>query len=249
MEEQRLQKYIASMGLASRREAESWIEEGRVEMNGRVVKTLGTRVNPLKDFVKVDGKPVVMKAAGHTYWMCHKPEFVLTARAEEDEKATIYDLPKLRKMKTVLKPVGRLDYRTEGLLIMTNDGDLAHRLMHPRYQIVREYRVLAKSLLTDEQIQKVKKGLWLGDGMIKNVEIVFQRRARGMPGAWYEVKLTEGRNRIVRKIFQTLRVDIRRLVRVGYGGVRLPSTLVPGDCKPLTKVQVKQLRELCGLPV
>jgi 23S rRNA pseudouridine2605 synthase len=251
MEEQdlRLQKYLSSLGVASRREAEGWITQGRVELNGRVVKKLGTRVNPLKDRIKVDGKSVAIKTPSQMYWMCHKPDFVLTTRSEEEKKPTIYDLPKLRKYSSVLKPVGRLDYRTEGLLLMTNDGDLAHRLMHPRYQIQREYRVWVKTVLNDEMLKKIRKGFWIGDGVVKNVEIHFQRRGRGGPGAWYQIRLMEGRNRVIRKMFQALRVEIRRLVRVGYGGVSMPSTLKPGDCKPLTEQQIKHLRTQCGLPV
>jgi len=250
MEEQRLQKYLSSVGVSSRREAETWIKDGRVQLNGRVVRKLGTRVVPGKDHVKVDGKPVVVRSTAMIYWMLHKPDLVLTARGDDESgKFSIYDLPKLKKKDTVLKPVGRLDFRTEGLLLLTNDGDLSHRLMHPRYQIPRVYRVWVKAVLTDEMIAKVRKGMWIGDGMVKNVKIHFQKRSRGAPGAWYEIELMEGRNRVVRRIFETLRIEIRRLVRVGYGGVRLPSALEPGDCKPLTPKQVKELRTLVGLPV
>ena len=132
MEPMRIQKWLSQLGLTSRREAESWISKGRIAVNGNVVTELGTKVTPGVDAVAVDGRQVGQKAPPRVYWMLNKPDEVLTTRHDGFGRTTIYDLPQMRKVPFLIVPVGRLDFRTEGLLLLTNDGEMANRLCHPK---------------------------------------------------------------------------------------------------------------------
>ncbi|MCX6118888.1 MAG: pseudouridine synthase [Proteobacteria bacterium] len=241
----RLQKYIADLGMASRREAERWIEEGRVAVNGVKVTLLGTKIDPENDRVVVNGKSVVHAAPPKVYWLLHKPDMVLTGRSDEgNDKTTIYDLPKIAKTKFLVSPVGRLDYRTEGLLILTNDGELNYRLCRPEYHIPREYQVLVSEPLTDEELSKMRQGLTLEDGPVKNIKVAFVHKTNlgQSKGAWYMVTVHEGRNRLVRRMFEHFDKKVVKLIRIGFGELRLTEKLMPGDYRQLTKDEIHQLK-------
>lgn len=238
------------MGLASRREAESWISEGRIAVNGEIVKELGRKVTPGVDAVTVDGKLVGGAPPPRVYWMLHKPDEVLTARQDGWDRPTIYDLPKLAKVPFLVAPVGRLDFRTEGLLLLTNDGELANRLCHPKYKVPRHYHVLINGKLGPEQEAQMKKGVTLEDGPTQGVELRYAHGkdlGGGGRGSWYAVTVFEGRNRLVRRLFEHFQCKVVRLIRVGFGEIRMPEDLKPGDYLQLTSDQIDALRRSTDL--
>ena len=240
------------MGIASRREAEKWISEGRLAVNGKKVSALGTKVNPESDQVFLDGRAVKSKLPPKVYWLLHKPDKVLTARSDElTNKPTIYDIPMVAKAEFLVSPVGRLDFRTEGLLLLTNDGELSYRLCRPEYHVPREYHVLLDGRLTKEEEQQVKQGVHLEDGPVKNVKITYAHGANmGVStGAWYMVTVHEGRNRLVRRLFENFNRRVVRLIRVAFGEIRLPLDLPAGEYRQLTADQVSTLRKATEHPV
>jgi 23S rRNA pseudouridine2605 synthase len=245
MDSIRIQKWIAQLGIASRREAERWVLDGRLKVNGSPC-ILGTKIDPDCDQVSLDGKPLAKKnKPPKIYWLLHKPDGFLTSRVDGFQRPTIYDLPKLKKLPFLVSPVGRLDLRTEGLLLLTNDGDLANQLTHPRNKVPRYYHVLISGRLTKEEELKIARGeLVLEDGPVKKADIRYAHRHAlgGSSGSWYMLTVYEGRNRIVRRIFESLGYKVVRLIRVGLGNLRMPEDLMPGDYRQLTSDQLEQLR-------
>jgi 23S rRNA pseudouridine2605 synthase len=245
MNEMRLQKWLSQLGIASRREAEKWISDRRIAVNGKVVTELGTKVNPESDTIAVDGKAVKPKLPPKVYWLLNKPDKHLTARSDElTNKKTIYDIPMVSKAKFLVNPVGRLDFRTEGLLLLTNDGELSYKLCRPEYHVPREYQALLDSRLTKEQEQEIKKGITLEDGPVKDIKLQFVHGTNmGVStGSWYVVTVHEGRNRLVRRLFEHFGKRVVRLVRVGFGEIRLPAELPAGEYRQLTTEEVASLR-------
>lgn len=245
---ERLQKVLAAAGLGSRREIETWISEGRVTINGRTAK-LGDRIRGV-DRIGIDGKPVKALERGsetqRRVILYHKPEGELTTRKDPEGRPTVFEaLPRLRGSRWV--SVGRLDTNTSGLLIFTNDGALANKLMHPSSQIEREYAVRVLGKVTDEQIAALSRGVRLEDGMAKFDEI----REAGGEGAnhWYHVILKEGRNREVRRLWDAVGVTVSRLIRVRFGELNLPRNLPRGAWRDATEEEIAGLSTAAGLPV
>ncbi len=245
---ERLQKVLAAAGLGSRREIEGWIAEGRVTVNGKTAK-LGDRVQP-SDRVGVDGKPVRGLEHGsdvrRRVILYHKPEGELTTRKDPEGRPTVFEsLPRLRGSRWV--SVGRLDTNTSGLLIFTNDGALANKLMHPSTEMEREYAVRVLGKVTDEQLAALKKGVRLEDGMGKFDDI----REAGGEGAnhWYHVILREGRNREVRRLWDAVGVTVSRLIRIRYGTLSLPRNLPRGAWRDATEEEMGTLAGAAGMPV
>ena len=242
----RLQKYLAQLGIASRREAEEWIKDGRIKVNGKLVLELGTKFDPENDRILINGKPPSTKQPPKVYWVLHKPDKVLTTRSEAaSDKRTIYDLPKIAKTKFLVSPVGRLDFRTEGLLLLTNDGEMANRLCKPEYHVPREYQVLVNDRLTKEEEREFRAGIILEDGPVKNVKITFVHGASmgTSKGCWYMVTVHEGRNRIVRRMFSHFDKKVVRLIRIGFGDIRLTPALAPGEYRQLTAAEISGLKK------
>ena len=244
---ERLQKVLATVGLGSRREIEGWISAGRVTVNGRPAK-LGDRVGP-EDRVSVDGRPVkgLERSADmrRRVILYHKPEGELTTRKDPEGRPTVFEaLPRLRGSRWV--SVGRLDTNTSGLLIFTNDGALANKLMHPSTQMEREYAVRVLGQVTEEQLAALKKGVRLEDGMAAFDEIT----AAGGEGAnrWYHVTLREGRNREVRRLWEAVGLSVSRLIRIRYGSLSLPRELPRGGWRDATDEEVAALVEGAGMP-
>ena len=244
---ERLQKVLAAAGLGSRREIETWISEGRITINGRTAK-LGDRIRGV-DRVSVDGRPVKALERGsetrHRVILYHKPEGELTTRKDPEGRPTVFEaLPPLRGSRWV--SVGRLDTNTSGLLIFTNDGALANKLMHPSSQIEREYAVRVLGKVTDEQLAMLKKGVRLEDGMARFDDI----REAGGEGAnhWYHVILSEGRNREVRRLWEAVGVTVSRLIRVRFGSLGLPRNLPRGAWRDATEEEVGALASAAGMP-
>lgn len=250
MSDLRLQKYLSQLGIASRREAETWIKEGRITLNGKKVIELGTKINPETDRILINGKSPNTKLPPKVYWLFHKPDKVLTSRSDAGAgKMTIYDLPKIAKTKFLVSPVGRLDFRTEGLLLLTNDGELSNRLCKPEFHVPREYQVLVNERLTKEEELSIRKGVTLDDGVVKDVKITFAHGTTmgTSKGSWYFVTVHEGRNRLVRRLFEHFDKKVVRLIRVGFGDIRLTPELSPGDYRQLTTQELSSLKQATRL--
>jgi 23S rRNA pseudouridine2605 synthase len=232
---------LAQTGLGSRRAMERWIDEGRVTVNDRVAN-VGTRVTP-RDVIRVDRRAVRWPEPRRLpqVLIYHKPEGEVTTRADPEGRATVFDrLPRLRGGRWLA--VGRLDYNTGGLLLFTTSGELANRLMHPRYELEREYAVRTLGRLNPQQVARLKAGIELDDGTARCLVV----EDSGGEGAnhWYRVVLSEGRNRVVRRMFAALGLTVSRLMRVRFGPVRLPPQLKRGQMCRLDFEGVRTLMRL-----
>ena len=242
---QKLHKVLAQAGLGSRRAMEHWIREGRVTVNG-VVAGIGTRVKP-HDLIKVGRREVRWPAPRRLprVLLYHKPEGEVTSRDDPQDRPTVFEkLPKLRGAKWVA--VGRLDYNTCGLLIFTTSGELANRMMHPRFAVEREYAVRTLGRLSEDQVAKLKSGIMLDDGPA-HCTLVEDEGGEGA-NHWYRVVLAEGRNRVVRRMFRALGMTVSRLMRVRFGTVSLPPRLKRGQASELEPGEVKRLLQWLDLP-
>lgn len=239
----RIQKWLSMRGVCSRREAERWLEEGRITINGQVVTAFGTKVGP-EDSVKVDGKAIKERLPPKVYVMLNKPDLTLVSQKPEQGKTTVFELPAIQRIKPHLFSVGRLDFRTEGLLLLSNDGDFVHQLTHPSQKVPRRYQVLVNGKLSKEQKAELVKGLYLKDGKVRGVKIhlIEGKNLGGSTGAWYMVTVFEGRNRLVRRLFEHFDLKVLRLIRTAFGDVNLPFDLAPGKARPLTPDEIKALR-------
>ena len=232
---EKLQKILAAAGYGSRRELERWISDGRVSVNGQVAK-LGDRASA-DDTVFVDGKRARLSAQTQRIrvLLYNKPEGEVCTRSDPEGRKTVFDsLPKLKGERWIA--VGRLDISTSGLLIFTNNGDLANKLMHPSSEIDREYLVRVHGAVDDDMLQRLRDGILLEDGLARFSDIVPGERV-GTNG-WYTVALMEGRNREVRRLWESQNVEVNRLKRVRFGPIFLPSYARRGqwvelDEKPL----------------
>lgn len=243
---EKLQKVLARSGHGSRRELEAKIAAGRVSVNGKVA-TLGERIDADAK-VRIDGHEVTIKPPEDVVCrvlMYHKPEGELCTRKDPEGRPTVYDrLPRVQGARWVA--VGRLDVNTAGLLLFTTDGELANRLMHPGSQIEREYAVRVFGEVTDAMLRKLQKGVQLEDGPAAFKEIK-RGGGEGM-NQWYRVVLTEGRNREVRRLWESQGVTVSRLMRVRYGSIRLEQGLPQGGWGELPLEQINYLRQLVQLP-
>ena len=242
---EKLQKILAQVGLGSRREMERWIEQGRVELNGEVAK-LGERATS-RDEIKVDGKVVehAQKSARRVL-AYNKPEGEVCTRNDPEGRPTVFDnLPKLKGERWIA--VGRLDINTAGLLLFTTDGELANKLMHPSTQTVdREYAVRVAGDVTPEIIENLKQGVVLEDGMAKFTDVQFFD-GDGF-NQWYHVCIMEGRNREVRRLWESQGMKVSRLKRVRYGCVFLPKKVSVGKWVELDQRDTDELAKLVDLP-
>ncbi|NIO08801.1 MAG: pseudouridine synthase [Deltaproteobacteria bacterium] len=240
---ERLQKIIARAGLASRREAETWILEGRVTLNGRVVRKLGTTADPDKDKLKVDGR-IVLLPQKHHYYAFHKPLRMVTSMGDPKGRANVGDWLKTLGREQPVYPVGRLDYNSSGLLLLTNHGELAFRLSHPRYEVKKVYEVKINGIPNDRDLKKLRGGISLSDGLTSPARVRILKPLKNK--CWLEIEIHEGRYREVRRMFEALGYTVEKLVRTRFGPVRLGSLPV-GECHPLTVQQVESLRKAVGL--
>lgn len=244
-EPERLQKVLAAAGIGSRRHVENWIREGRVKVNGAIAE-LGQKVSAA-DQVEVDGRRVHLEKRleqSPRVIAYHKPEGKVTTRSDPEGRATVFeDLPRLHRGRWIA--VGRLDINTSGLLLFTNDGKLADRLMHPSSQVGREYACRILGEVTPELLERLKNGVHLDDGMARfeSVEI------GGGEGAnqWFHVTLREGRNREVRRLWESQGLQVSRLLRVRYGNVRMDKFLARGKWRNLKPGEMRALYEEAGL--
>lgn len=245
---ERLQKVLAQAGIGSRREMEEWISAGRVTVNGTVA-TLGIRVSE-GDKVQVDGRHIRLQLQAEQalprILLYHKQEGEIVSRDDPKERANVFDaLPKLRGQKWIA--IGRLDFNTSGLLIFTTSGELANRLMHPRFEVEREYAVRVQGQMTPDQMhQMIKEGIELEDGLVR-FEQLSDEGGEGY-NHWYRLVLKEGRNRVVRRTFEALGLPVSRLMRVRFGMINLPPRIKRGMMAELGEGEVRAILEWVGLP-
>ena len=230
----RLQKFLADAGVASRRASEQVILEGRVEVNGETIRQLGTKVDPLHDRVTVDGKPVRLKRK--LYVALHKPRRCVCSRKDEFDRPTIYDL--LPKEWGNLYSVGRLDYDSEGLIFLTNDGEFALRLTHPRYEVRKKYVATVEGRVEPEELARFTRGIFHEGEKLKAERVRLVSASKSVSVA--ELDLAEGRNREVRRLFESQGKTVKRLQRVQIGRIKL-GELKPGKWRTLTEPEIKSL--------
>ena len=243
--DEKLQKVLARAGFGSRRVMESWIQAGRVKVNGKVA-SLGDRVAS-KDKITVDGKKLSANTATaipQTVLIYNKPEGEICSRHDPEGRPSVFDkLPRLQHARWVA--VGRLDINTSGLLLFTTDGELANKLMHPSMQIEREYAVRVNGEVTKEMVQAMHNGVLLEDGMANFTDIQFFSGEGS--NKWYHVVIMEGRNREVRRLWESQGVKVSRLKRVRYANVFLSSTVKVGQFRELPATEVRELYNLASL--
>lgn len=238
---EKIQKVLANAGLASRRHIEEWLREGRISVNGQIAK-LGDRMTS-NDKVRVDGREIKLiksESQKTRVLLYHKPEGEICSRSDPENRPTIFDhLPLLRNGRWI--SVGRLDFNTSGVLLLTNDGELAHKLMHPSKEIEREYAVRVQGQVSPAMIQNLKKGVMI-DGQPAHFDQISDGGGEGT-NHWYNVLVKEGRNRIVRKLWESQGVKVSRLIRVRFGLVLLPRMLRRGKWMELERDMIAALME------
>jgi 23S rRNA pseudouridine2605 synthase len=239
---ERLQKIISRAGLASRREAEKWIQDGRITVNGAVVTKLGTQADIGKDKIKVDGKLIARPALN--YFLFHKPPGLITSMHDPEGRPHLGEWLETLGKKGRVVPVGRLDFNSSGLLLLTNDGELAQKLTHPRYGVEKVYRVKVSGRPSEPELDRLRKGIRLEDGwtapaQARVVEVLRKK-------AWVELEVREGRYREVRRMFEALGYFVEKLVRIRMGPLRLGS-LAPGEYRPLMPQEISALKKTVGM--
>jgi 23S rRNA pseudouridine2605 synthase len=271
MPSERLQKIIAAAGIASRRKAEEMIASGLVEVNGKTVTELGTKADPEQDHIRVNGK-LLRGAEQHVYLLMNKPKGYVTTVSDPEGRPTVMDL--LRGIRTRVYPVGRLDYASEGLLLLTNDGELAHKLMNAALHVPKVYVVKVAGVPDESGLQKLRHGLMISERSFRparkellgdeatsaasprqkdrsyRVPRGAQQRVRTAPAEirliresdnpWYEVTLTEGKNRQIRKMFEEIGHHVEKIKRVRYGPLALD--IPPGEFRRLSTAEIEKLK-------
>ncbi|HTP66292.1 MAG TPA: pseudouridine synthase [Geobacteraceae bacterium] len=236
---ERLQKILANAGIASRRAAEGLMTSGRVAVNGVVVTELGAKADPEHDRITVDGRPV--RASGEKlYILLNKPVGYVTTLKDPQGRPVVTDL--LKGVKERVYPVGRLDYNTEGLLLLTNDGELANRLAHPSHEVEKEYLVRVRGAVASEQVRLLADGVELDDGRSAPAKVGQVRQSAS--NTWLSITIHEGRYRQVRRMCEAVGLSVVRLKRTRYG-ILETGLLKPGEFRSLTSLEVEGLRALC----
>lgn len=235
MEPQRLQKWLAHCGYGSRRVCEQLIQQGRVQINGAIA-TLGAKVDPQRDTITVDGKRV-QPPQELVYLMLHKPRGYVTTRKDPHAPRTVMEL--LKDAPPNLFPIGRLDADSEGLLLFTNDGEFANRLMHPRYKLPKTYRVWVRGKPSERALKQLREGVPLDDGTTAPAQVKLIRTENGQ--SLLEIVLYEGRKRQIRRMCEVVGHPVQRLKRIAIGDLRLPRDLPSGKWRLLTPAEVQML--------
>lgn len=235
---ERLQKILAQAGIASRRKSEELILAGKVTVNGEVVTELGTKADPTVDEITVNGRSIA--AEKKVYYMLNKPKGVITSASDPEGRKIIQDY--MKGVKERVYPVGRLDYDSEGLLILTNDGELANKLTHPRHHVPKTYLVTVEGVPHGEALEKFRRGIQLEDGMTKPAEADYYDVDTDKKQATIRVTIYEGKNRQIRRMFDALSHKVIRLKRISFGEL-LIGNLKRGIYRPLTKEEIDQLHK------
>ena len=235
---ERLQKILAQAGIASRRAAERLMAEGRVTVNGRTVREMGTKADPAADDVRVDGQRV-KSAERRRYILLNKPAGYVTTRSDPQRRPTVLDL--LRGVREYVYPVGRLDYDTEGLLLLTNDGDLAARLTHPRHGVERTYEAHVAGMPDEHAVERLRKGIPLDGKRTLPAQVTLLNQSRGHRGGVLVMTIREGRNRQVRRMCEATGYPVQHLRRTKIGPLS-DRTLKPGHWRELAAEEIRRLK-------
>lgn len=234
--EKRIQKILSEMGITSRRNAEEMINAGRITVNGKIA-TLGMKADPAKDHIKVDRK-LLIKPEPKVYLLLNKPKSVVTSLYDPEGRATVKDF--LKKIKYRVYPVGRLDYDSEGLLLMTNDGDFANAILHPSKKIPKTYLVKVKGVIEEAKIVKLKTGVKLIDGLTAPAKV--RKISTTENNSWIEMTMHEGRKRQIRRMLETIGHTVLKLKRVKINGIAL-GDLKPGEYRYLTPEEIEKIKK------
>ncbi|MFQ5735806.1 MAG: pseudouridine synthase [Thermodesulfobacteriota bacterium] len=234
---ERLQKIIARAGITSRRKAEELIAEGRVWVNSAVVTELGAKADPEVDLIQVDGKSIAVKGPP-VYVLLNKPKGFISALSDPLGRPVVTDLV---KKKARLFPVGRLDYDAEGVLLLTNDGELSNRLIHPKFSVPKKYLVKVRGVPSDATIEKLERGVHLEDGRTLPARVRRVRQTK--ENSWIEITVTEGRNRLIKRMCKAVGHPVSKLKRVEFAGIKL-GNLKTGAHRSLVAAEVERLKNL-----
>ncbi|MBU5345449.1 pseudouridine synthase [Paenibacillus lautus] len=236
---ERLQKIMAQAGVASRRKCEELILEGKVQVNGETVTELGTKADPAQDIITVSGKPI--KNEKKVYIMLNKPKGVITSASDPEGRKIVSDY--LKGIKERVYPIGRLDYDTEGLLLLTNDGEFANLLSHPKYHVPKTYLATVKGVPHGSELDKLRQGIMLEDGMTSPAEVEYKDVDPDNKQSVISITIHEGRNRQVRRMFEAISHPVTRLKRISYGDLLLQN-LKRGLYRHLTADEINQLLQM-----
>lgn len=245
MSEQRLQKILAQAGVASRRAAEKMMRDGRVTVNGRVVTRMGTHADPSRDHIKVDGKAIRRPSGQCQYFVAFKPTGMLTTLSDPEDRPTVADLLRAHRIRRRVFPVGRLDWDADGLLLLTDDGDLAHRVTHPKHHLTKVYRVKVKGHPNAKAIQRLRRGVPI-DGATRSLPAEVRVEREGEGTTWLHVTLREGRQNQLKKMFLHVGHPVRKIRRIAVGPLRL-GRLRRGQVRRLTDLELRRLRAALSL--
>jgi 23S rRNA pseudouridine2605 synthase len=235
----RLQKLISQAGIASRRAAENLIAEGRVTVNGEIVREMGTKADPARDDVRVDGRRI-KSAERLRYILLYKPAGYVTTRSDPQRRRTVIDL--LHGIKEYVYPVGRLDYETQGLLLLTNDGDLAAKLTHPRHEVDRTYEAHVAGVPDDAAIDQLRRGIPLDGRRTLPADVLLMNKGRRIENGVLLITIREGRNRQVRRMLEAVGHPVQSLRRIRFGPLGIRG-LKPGNWRELTDAEVEKLKK------
>jgi len=235
----RLQKIISQAGIASRRAAEKLIAEERVTVNGETVREMGTKADPTRDDIRVDGRRI-KSAERSRYILLNKPAGYVTTRSDPQRRRTVIDL--LHGVKEYVYPVGRLDYDTQGILLLTNDGDLAAKLTHPRHEVDRTYEAYVSGMPDDEAIERLRRGIPLDGRRTRPADVVLVNKGRRVGAGVLIITIREGRNRQVRRMLEAVGHPVQSLRRIRFGPLS-DSGLRPGEWRDLSEVEVEKLKK------
>jgi 23S rRNA pseudouridine2605 synthase len=235
---ERIQKILAKAGVASRREAERMLTDRRITVNGRAIDTLGFKADPAKDHIKVDGKRIKPFGPKVTF-VLHKPRGYVSTVQDPQGRPTVLDL--LKRSRERVYPVGRLDFDAEGLLLLSNDGDLTQVLSHPRFAVPRTYLVKVAEVPDEKDLERLRRGVMLEDGRATAVSVTLLRRTE--KNCWAQIVVREGRNRLVKRMFLAIGHSVLKLKRVAFGPIRL-GNLPAGHFRKLTAEELDKIEKM-----
>lgn len=233
----RIQKFLSEAGIVSRRKAEKLISEGKITVNGEIVRELWKQIDPEKDCIKLDNK-IIKRKQKKIYILLFKPKGYVTTLKDEKGRPTVGDL--LKDIKFRVFPVGRLDYNTEGLLILTNDGDISQKMSHPRYGLPKTYMVKVSGILNEKALKRLKGGVKLADGKTLPAELKIIKTLKN--SCWLEITIREGKRRQIRRMFEMIGHPVRKLKRTKIGFLNLEG-LLPGEYRYLSSSEIELLKK------
>lgn len=240
MEEERLQKFIANQGICSRRKAEEYITSGRIKVNGNTVIELGTKINPAKDIVEIDGKKISNITGKKVYILLNKPIGYVTTTKDQFNRDTVLDLVKVKEK---VLPVGRLDMYTSGAIILSNDGEFIYKITHPKYEVEKTYNVTLKGQITDEEVEKLKNGVQIEDYITGKAKVKILRIDKEKSLSRVEIIIHEGKNREIRKMCEAIGRKVLALHRTKIGNISVKDLRL-GTWRYLKPNEIKSLLDI-----